>query len=390
LRDKNRRKTIARKPKKNANGEGSVFQRKDGYWVAQYAVSTNNALRYRQFYGKTQKEAIQKRSEAWAKESAGLVSEAGRTTVGKHLDRWLEESMKGSVKPATYENYSQLIRRHVIPALGRTKLTNLTTNHIRRFRRQKLDERLSTRTVQCLLFLLRKALQQAVEDGLIPRNVAQGVKVSQVGKEEIRPLLPEQIKRFLEAANGERFYALYVLAIHTGLRQGELLGLRWEDVDLEARTLCVRRTLSGAEGGCPVFGAPKTAKSRRSVGLTQRAVEVLERHRAIQEEERSRLGPFWKNTGLVFRSTTSTPVNRHNLMNRSYKPLLEKAGLPRSTRFHDLRHTAASLLFSQGTHPKLVQEALGHSTITVTLDVYSHMIPGMGDQVVNAMEDALS
>jgi integrase len=367
-----------------------VFQRKDGYWVAQYAVSTDNGLKYRQFYGKTQTEAIQKRSEAWAKESAGLVFEAGRTTVGEHLGRWLEESVKGSVKPTTYENYSQLVRRHVISALGRTKLKNLNTEHVRRFRRQKLDEGLSTRTVQCLLFLLRKALQQAVEDGLIPRNVAQGVKVSQVGKEEIRPLSPEQTKGFLEAASGYRFEALYVLAVHTGLRQGELLGLRWEDVDLEARTLCVRRTLSGAEGGRPVFGAPKTAKSRRSVGLTQTAVEALERHRAAQEGERSKLGPLWDKTELVFRSTTSTPVNRHNLMNRSFKPLLEKSGLPRSTRFHDLRHTAASLLFSQGTHPKLVQEALGHSTITVTLDVYSHMIPGMGDQVVNAMEDALS
>jgi integrase len=298
--------------------------------------------------------------------------------------------MKGSVKPATYENYSQLVRRHVIPAFGRTKLKNLTTDHIRRFRRRKLDEGLSTRTVQYLLFLLRKALQQAVEDGLISRNVAQGAKVSQVGKEEIRPLSPEQTKRFLEAAKSDRFEALYVLAVHTGLRQGELLGLRWEDVDLEARSLCVRRTLSGAEGGRPVFSAPKTVKSRRSVGLTHGAMEALKRHQATQGEERSNLGPLWEKTGLVFRSTTSMPVNRHNLMNRSFKPLLEKADLPRSTRFHDLRHTAASLLFSQGTHPKLVQEVLGHSTIAVTLDVYSHMIPGMGDQVVNAMEDAFS
>jgi integrase len=210
------------------------------------------------------------------------------------------------------------------------------------------------------------------------------------GKEEVRPLSPEQTKRFLEAASGERFEALYVLAIHTGLRQGELLGLRWEDVDLEAGTLCVKHTLSGAEEGRPVLGTPKTTKSRRTVGLTGTAVEALRRHRALQDEERSRMGPLWHNTGLVFRSTTSTPVNRHNLMNRSFRPLFEKAGLPQSTRFHDLRHTAASLLFSRGTHPKLVQEALDHSTIAVTLDVYSHMIPGMGEQVVKAMEDALS
>ncbi len=381
---------MAKKFKKNANGEGSVFQRKDGRWVAQYAVPSHGTTKYRQFYGKTQKEAIHKREEARARENAGLVFEASRTTVGEYLDRWLIESVKDSVKPGTYDSYSDLVRRHVIPALGRTKLKNLTTDQVRRFRRSKLDEGLSTRTVQYLLFLLRKALQQAVEDGLIPRNVAHGVKVSQAGKEEVRPLSPEQSRRFLEAASGERFEALYVLAVHTGLRQGELLGLRWEDVDLEARTLCVKRTLTGAKEGQPELGTPKTAKSRRTIGLTSRAVEALRRHRALQDEERSRTGPLWHDTGLVFRSTTSTPVNRHNLMNRSFKPLLEKAGLPQSTRFHDLRHTAASLLFSRGTHPKLVQEALGHSTIAVTLDVYSHMIPGMGDQVVKAMEDALS
>jgi integrase len=381
---------VARKYRKNANGEGSVFQRKDGYWVAQYAVTTHGTTKYRQSYGKTQKEAIQKRDEARTRENSGLVFEAGRTSVGEYLDRWLEESVKGSVKQSTFDSYSMEIRRHVIPAFRRTKLKNLTTDQVRNFRRCKLDEGLSTRTVQYLLFLLRKALQEAVEDGLIPRNVAHGVKVSQVGKEEVRPLSPEQTNTFLEATSGDRFEALYVLAIHTGLRQGELLGLCWEDVDLDTRTLSVKRTLSGAEGSRPVFGTPKTAKSRRTVGLTGTAVETIERHRVAQEEERSRLGPLWHNTGLVFRSTTSTPVNRHNLMNRSFKPLLEKAGLPQSTRFHDLRHTAASLLFSQGTHPKLVQEALGHSTIAVTLDVYSHMIPGMGDQVVRAMEDALS
>jgi len=367
-----------------------VFQCKDGYWVAQYAVTSHGTIKYRQFYGKTQKEAIHKRDEAQTRENSGLVFEAGRTSVGEYLDRWLEESVKGSVKQSTYDSYSTELRRHVIPVFRRTKLKNLTKDQVRNFRRCKLDEGLSRRSIQYLLFLLRKALQEAVEDGLIPRNVAHGVKVSQVGKEEIRPLSRKQTDTFLEGTSGDRFEALYVLAIHTGLRQGELLGFCWEDVDLDTRTLSVKRTLSGGEGSRPVFGTPKTAKSRRTVGLTGTAVETLERHRVAQEEERSRLGPLWHNTGLVFRSTTSTPVNRHNLMNRSFKPLLEKAGLPQSTRFHDLRHTAASLLFSQGTHPKLVQEALGHSTIAVTMDVYSHMIPSMGDQVVRAMEDALS
>jgi integrase len=195
---------MARKYKKNANGEGSVFQRKDGYWVAQHAVPSNCAIRYRQYYGKTQKAAIEKRDEARVKESAGLPFDAGRASVGEYLDRWLLESVKDSVKCSSYEGYSDLTRRHVIPAFRRTKLNNLTTDQVRNFRRSKLDEGLSPRTVQHLLFLLRKALQQAVEDGLIPCNVAHGVKVSQADKEEIKPLTPEQAKGFLEAARGDR------------------------------------------------------------------------------------------------------------------------------------------------------------------------------------------
>jgi integrase len=190
-------------------------------------------------------------------------------------------------------------------------------------------------------------------------------------------------------ARGDRLETLYVLAISTGLRQGELLGLRWDDIDLDGGILSVRRILSRSKGG-PRFTEPKTVKSRRSVKLTPQAIEALERHRAAQDEERGRLGSLWEENGLVFRSTTSTPLRRYNLVRRSFKPLLESAGLTRTFRFHDLRHTAASLLFLQGTHPKIVQELLGHANIAVTLDVYSHMIPGMSAQAARAMEDALS
>ena len=380
---------MARKHRKNGNGEGSVFRRKDGYWVAQRAVNVNGTIKYLQYYGKTQKEAIKKRDEARVREESGLVFEAGRTNVGEYLDRWLVGSVKDSVKPSTYEGYSDLTRRHVIPVFRRTKLRNLTADQIRTFRRFKLDEGLSPRTVQYLLFLLRKALQQAVEDGLIPRNVAHGVKVSRADKEEIRPLSTEQTKEFLQAVSGDRFEALYVLAVTTGLRLGELLALKWEDVDLEAKTLSVRRTLSGTEGGHPVFGTPKTAKSRRTVPLTRRALEALERHWVAQGEERAKLGPLWHDTGLLFRSTTSTPVNRHNLMRRSFKPLLREASV-RDIRFHDLRHTCATLLLSKGKHPKFVQELLGHATVSITLDTYSHVLPGMDDGLAEAMDDALS
>ena len=192
--------------------------------------------------------------------------------------------MKDSVKPSTYENYAMLTRRHLIPTLGRNKLKALTADHVRKFRSTKLNTGLSTRTVQLLLTLLRKALQQAVDDGLVPRNVAQSIKVHQAQKDEVRYLTPDQVKRLLSSAGGDRLEALYVMAIHTGLRQGELLGLKWEDIDHEAGTLSVKRTLSPAKDG-PRFTAPKTKKSRRTVPLTPNAIDALQRHKAMQDKE---------------------------------------------------------------------------------------------------------
>ena len=215
-------------------------------------------------------------------------------TLGEFLNRWVEDSIKDSVKPITYENYSMLTRHHLIPALGRNKIKALTSDHIRRFRSTKLNAELSTRTVQLLLTLLRKALQQAVNDGLVPRNVAQNVKVHQIRKDEVRRLDAEQAKRLLSSAQGDRLEALYVLGIHTGLRQSELLGLKWKDVDFEVRTLSVKRTLSSAKNG-PRFTTPKTKKSRRSVYLTAEAIEALQRHRAMQNEEKSMVGGSWGN-----------------------------------------------------------------------------------------------
>ena len=179
-----------------------------------------------------------------------------------------------------------------------------------------------------------------------------------------------------------------MLAVTTGMRQGELLGLKWEDVDLEREVLQVRRTLV-KNGGRLGLGEPKTKKSRRTVHLTGRAVGALKRHRKAQAEERLALPGLWQNNGLVFATNIGTLINPTNLRRRSFGPLLEKAGLPQ-IRFHDLRHTAATLLFLEGVHPKFVQELLGHATIAITLDTYSHVLPSMGDRTAKAMEAALS
>lgn len=182
---------------------------------------------------------------------------------------------------------------------------------------------------------------------------------------------------------------LYVLAVHTGMRSGELLGLKWADVDLESGTVRVRRTLTRTEDGKRLtLGEPKTKKSRRTVRLTPRAAEALGGHRARQAEEKLWAGGLYGDRGLVFTGETGGIVNPSNLRNRSFRPLLARAGLPRIT-FHDLRHTCASLLFQRNVHPKFVQELLGHASIAITLDTYSHMLPGMGGEAADAIGEAL-
>jgi integrase len=200
--------------------------------------------------------------------------------------------------------------------------------------------------------------------------------------------IAEQVKVLLEVARGDRLEALYVLAIHTGLRQGELLGLKWEDVDLESGTLRVRRTLVTAKGGS-VLMAPKTKRSRRSVRLTQGAVEALRGHLKRQLQEIDRAGSLWRENGLMFASESGEPLDRRYLTSCRYKALLKRTELP-MIRFHDLRHTGATLLLSKNVNPKIVSEMLGHASIAITLDTYSHVLPNMRDQAAAAMEDALS
>ncbi len=207
-------------------------------------------------------------------------------------------------------------------------------------------------------------------------------------REEIRPLTPEQVKTLFEAAKGDRLEALYVLAVTTGLRQGELLGVKWDDVDMEAGSLCVRRTLTTAKGR-PVLSAPETKASRRTVILSQLALKALRSHLERQLREEDRAGDLWSENGLIFASEVGEPLDRRLITTHRFKPLLKRAELP-PIRFHDLRHTCATLLLSKNVNPKIVSEMLGHATIAITLDTYSHVLPTMQESAAKAMEDALS
>jgi len=371
---------------KRGNGECSVYRTKNGLWRGSYWVTTAKGLKRRYVSAKTRQQCSQKLTKAMADRDGGLIFEAGHLTVGDYLKRWLKD-VEDTVRRSTYEGYEYAVRPHIVPALGRIKLKDLTSAHLRSFYRDRLDSGRAPATVHKLHVVLHKALKAAVADGLIPRNAAAGLKLPRITREEIDPLTEEEARRLLETVRGDRLETLYVLALNTGMRQGELLALKWDDVDLERGVLRVRRTLTHANKSF-VLGEPKTKNSRRTIRLTTGAVNALRMHLSRQLEEIEYMGSLYQPGGLIFATETGTIINPSNLRNRSFKPLLKGAGLP-PIRFHDLRHTCATLLLSNDVNAKVVSEMLGHSSIRITLDIYSHLMPDMQEKAAKALEKAL-
>jgi integrase len=313
----------------------------------------------------------------------------GRQTLGQFLLRWLQDSVKPTVRPRTYSSYSQLLLDHVIPALGQVPLGKLGPQHVQGFLNQKLRQgRLSGRTIQYLHAVLRAALNQALRWRLVQVNVATLVDPPRAERHEVHPLTPREARTLLDAAQGDRLAALYALALAVGLRQGEALGLHWEDVDLEAGNLRVRVALQRQDGRGLQSVEPKTARSRRGIVLPPYVVESLRAHRSRQVQERLLAGSRWQETGLVFTTAIGTPLDGGSVTHR-FQRMLERAGLPR-LRFHDLRHACASLLLAQGVHPRVVMEILGHSQISLTMNTYSHVIPALQREAADRMDAVLA
>lgn len=367
---------------RRGNGEGTIYKRKDGRYEARYTVQTVTGPKRKTLYGRTRAEVAEKLTKEMADRDSGLVFDSKNLSLSAYLNRWLNDSVRDNVKQNTYESHEYFVRRHIVPTLGHFKLRNLTPAHVQRLYRDKLDSGLSSRTVELVHTTLRKALNQAVKWELVPRNVADAAQAPRPKKREIRPLTLEQVRVLLNTTRGDRLEALYVLAISAGLREGELLGLRWEDVDIDRGVLRVRQQLTRTRDGLS-FTAPKRGKSR-SVQLTPDATQALKSHRKRQLEERLGSAGLWQDSGLVFTTGKGTPLDVANLTYRSFRPLLERAGLPR-IRFHDLRHTFATLMLSNNEHPKVVQEMLGHATITQTMDTYSHVLPNMQEQAASRL-----
>ncbi len=379
-----------KKKEKHSNGEGSVyFRESDQKWVGSI---THNGKR-KVFYGKTKKEARDKKNTALYEQQKGTLPITSKQTVAQFLEHWLENTQKASVRPRTYERYEEVIRLHINPALGRYQLQKLTAQHIEAFYTKKLDEGLSPRTVNTFHNILHKALDKARKLRLVGENVSELVDRPRVEDTEINPLSLEQIKALLVVAQGHPMEALLTLALATGMRRGELLGLKWKDIDFEKGTLQVRRIMSRVPSKLKteerkgyVEAATKTKKSRRSIVIVTFALEALRRHQERQQVAKEKASR-WVENDLVFRTSVGTPLHPDNNIFVPFKELLKEAMLP-NIRFHDLRHSAATLLLSEGVHPKIVQEILGHSNINITLNVYSHVLPGMQQGAMDKMNSA--
>ena len=364
---------------RRGRGEGSIFQRKDGLWAAtlNLGYDSNGTRKRRTVYGQTKQEVRDKLTRLQSDSINNVLAEPNRITLAQFLKRWLEDAARPTIRPATYISYERLIRLHINPHLGGVALAKLTPAHVQNLYSSLEQKGASARLRQQVHAVLHVAFKQALKWGNLHRNICDSVNKPRVTKRPMQVLTAAEADRLLKCAKDDRLYALYVQAITTGMRQGELLGLHWSDVDLESGHVSVQYTLSEVNGSLNRT-EPKTAKSRRLIDLPSMAVTALKEHRKRMLAE-GHPGPW------VFSGTSGQPLWKSNLIYHSFKPLLAKANLP-NIRFHDLRHTAATLLLAEGINPKIVQERLGHSQISLTLDTYSHVLPTMQREAASRLD----
>jgi integrase len=306
-----------------------------------------------------------------------------KLTVEQYLNDWLPIAAQ-TLRPASYGRYEEIVRLHIVPALGKALLAKLSPLQVTKFYGECLAGGKSKTTVNNIHNMLHKALDEAVRLGLLLRNVTDLIDAPGRSRPEYITWTGEQVRAFLEVSDVDDFGALWRLAIYTGMRRGEMLGLKWEDVDMERAVLSVRRTYSRGEHGRYVLGAPKTASGRRQITLPSSVVTSLRQHRVRQVEQRLHIGEAYKDQGFVFANISGEPTHPNTLTLHFHK-LIRLASLPR-IRIHDLRHGHATLMMENGEHPKVVSERLGHANISITMDLYSHVTPTMQRQASDRFE----
>lgn len=366
---------------RRGRGEGSIYRRKDGRWAGEVFLGySEDGKRLRKVvYGQTQAEVLEKlRTIQLQLHRDGQLFEPSNMLLGDFLQEWLEQ-IKPSRRLTTYGNYERAVRLHINPEIGRIPLSKLTALHIQRLYTSMANRGYSSNTIRIAHSVLIQALARAVQWDLIQRNPAERVELPRRERSEMKYLTPDQVQRFLAANQGTWYLPFLATAILTGLRLGELTALQWDHVDLQKGSVSVVQTLHCHKNGQYILGEPKTSASRRTVPLPASLVQILRAYRRTQTEHRLQLGEQWQDRlGLVFTREDGSPITP-KAAHWALKRALERANLPQ-LRMHDLRHTYATLLLSQGTHIKVASALLGHSSVQITLDLYSHIIPGMDQQ----------
>jgi integrase len=375
--------TKGRTIKRRGRGEGSIYYDKKNDRYAGSFYTQEGKRRY--VYGKTEKEAREKLRAIQFEERQGMLVTGPKQSVKDYLNYWLEEVHKSTLKLSTYALYRRHLDNHIIPHLGHIQLKKLTTDQVQAFCSKMSTEGLKSGTVRLLHTILYAALQDAMRWKRVAVNVCEAVKLPRYIQREVHPLDQEQARRLLQAAQGSRLDCILTLALTTGMRLGEILALRWIDIDLEERVLHVRHTVDYIQGHGWVESEPKTANSRRSILLPQVTVDALREHRASQLEARLKAGTTWKEQGLVFPNRYGGYFRRMRLY-AIFKKLLQEADLP-DMHFHDLRHSAATILLSMGVPAKVVQEILGHGNFSTTMNIYGHVLPSMHRDAMDEMDD---
>lgn len=371
--------------RRRGHHEGTGYKRADGRW--EWKISLPDGTR-RSFYAKTQRAAREKAQQAIRDAERGVDLSVKTVTVKVFLEEWLESTARSRVRPSTLAAYRTHVERHIVPAIGREKIRTLTPQHINRMTASMTEAGLTGTTANRVRSTLRNALASAVRWGYLSQNVAVLAEPRKETRQRIKPLELDQIRYLLEFVKDHKHGPLIQLAITTGLRQGELLALRWgTDIDITQGVLTVHHTLTKDYGGGR-FNAPKTDQSRRAIKLSRTAIQALERQRDINAELEMLATDRWQEHDLVFPSAVGTPLD-NSRVTRRFQAILEEAGLPRQ-RFHDLRHATASLLLAEGMDLFTVKEILGHSQISLTANTYGHLMQKLSADAAGRLDRALA
>ena len=380
---------------RRSNGEGSIYKRADGRWCASRYIDYGNGKFKRKYvYGNTQKEVKEKLKEL---ENYHEPKVKGMTLFN-WLIEWMEEYKKNMLKITTFENYMMYIQAYVKGSeIADIPLEKISTSALQKFYNTKLKgtdsmKKLSRRSVEYLHTIIGSALQQAYKNELIKKNVNEFTVLPKKEQKEIEPLTIEEVERVLQVAKETELYSLILLEIYTGMRKGEILGLQWENVDFEKKVVWVRKNLCRVKNQDENDGRktklillePKTKKSIREIPLSNEAVKVLRIHKKKQNEQKMLYRDIYQDNDIVFAKADGSFEDPREVLRKFHK-ILEKAGV-RKCRFHDLRHTFASILLNEGESMKVIQELLGHSTITTTMDIYSHVAKETKERSIEVLE----